>query len=200
MFSSPLFVTPLQLRQPSLKCFAEDMDFYSAQVLLAIAGAARPDSSKGCRKQGAFLQTRHPGTDFHLGAMRKQILCNCSLSPPRTWSAPQPEMPDPIINQFRAFARGGILWIPWKLCYVKIFLRTRSWLKDRNSKPCPHWGREKPEAALLSSWLPFPVENTAENEAEIIKSEERELQKNLKETRLHQLHHSDSNLFSQLPK
>lgn len=112
MLSSPLLVAPLQLRQPSLKCFAEDTDFYSTQVLLAIAGAARPDSSKGCRKQVAFLQNRLPGTDFHLGAVRKQNLCNCSLSPPRTQSSPQPEMLDPIISQFRAFAQGGFLWMP----------------------------------------------------------------------------------------
>lgn len=101
---SSLFVATSQLRQPSLKCFAEDMDFYSAQVLLAIAGVAHPD-----RKQVAFLQNRLPGTDFHLGAVSKKTLCNCSLSPPRTQSSPQPEMPDHIIRQFRAFGGGGIL-------------------------------------------------------------------------------------------
>lgn len=138
MLYSFLFFAPLQLRQPSLKCFAEDTDFYSAQVLLAIAGAARPDSSKGCRKQAAFLQTRLPGTDLHLRAVRKQSLCNCSLSPPRTLSSHQPEMPDPVISQFRAFGEEGSYGCLENYVISRFFLRIRGWLKDRNSEPCPH--------------------------------------------------------------
>lgn len=200
MLSYPLFVATLQLRQPSLKCFAEDTNFYSAQVLLAIAGVAHPDSSKGCRKQVAFLQNRLPGTDFHLGAVSKKTLCYCSLQEPRP--LPSQKCLITLLDSLEHLGGGGGGSCRCLENYVisRFFLRIRSWLKDRNSKPCPHWGREKPKAAQLSSWLPFLVENIAEGEAEIIKSEERELQKNLKETRLHQLHHSDSNLFSQLPK
>lgn len=57
--------------------------------------------------------------------------------------------------------------------------------KGQKSKRVPplREGKAKPSPARLS--LPFPTDDVAEERAEIIKRNKRELQKNLKETRLH---------------
>lgn len=52
------FLLLLLCNRGSLKCFIEDMDFYSAEVFLEIAGIAHPDGPEGHRKWVAFLKKK----------------------------------------------------------------------------------------------------------------------------------------------